>query len=407
MPPPARRFALRVLAFFTPLLILVGLMEAAFWRTGETVPITQIVAWQTEHWPQGSPRLWQRAVLEENHDLYKKEMFKQRRPRIVALGSSRVLKFRDAMLGRDGKDFLNCGRMVVDIDTLEAFVDSLEPNTTPNVVFLGVDHLWLNSNYRRKEIGLPEDATYDWRAHLTLWRSLSTPSFRNGFRSRLRRALKTPRLDAQGRETLGINARLTSIGFRPDGSKPSDKTQPATPAEWKIDERKWLEKVRQGTDNNVFTTGISQSLLQRLRVAVKKMQDKKVLVLIFAPPQISRAVALYETMPQQRGFWREHITALTALCREFNIPYCDASTPQKLGLTDAAMSDGVHAEETLHLYVLRAWLKDARVRKALPDASRVVEAAIKSPRTGLWFPDLSAAWSTQPGGQSNALPPKT
>lgn len=404
MPVPARRFALRVLVFFAPLLIFIGLLEAALWKTGETIPVAQIVKWQNQNREMGRPTLWLRADLDENVGLYKMLTYEARRPKIIALGSSRVLKFRGEMLGREGKDFFNCGRTIRRIEDLETFVNSLTPETTPRVIFLGVDHWWLNPNHPKDSFP-DEDATLDWRAHLTLWRDLSQ---QRKLRGDLRRALRLRRAGV-----LGIHARVTGGGFRDDGSLASDDNQPRTWADWKIND-KWKRKLLSGAPMSEFASGISPQRLQRLRACLQKLQAKNVLVLVFAPPQISGAVKLLSAMPQHRELWREYLQALPALCRELNIPYCDASIPQKFGLNDTAMYDGIHAEETLHLYILREWLKDARVREALPDASRVVETAIKSKRTGLWFPDYGAANDAsstpakiQPGGQPSVRPPRT
>jgi hypothetical protein len=97
-----------------------------------------------------------------------------------------------------------------------------------------------------------------------------------------------------------------------------------------------------------------------------------------------------DEMPEHHRFWVEYRTLLRQLCRELNLPYCDASTTQELGLQDIMMGDGIHAEETFHLYILRDWLKDPRVRRALPDTSRAVEAALRAPRTNIWYPDFGA-----------------
>jgi hypothetical protein len=35
-------------------------------------------------------------------------------------------------------------------------------------------------------------------------------------------------------------------------------------------------------------------------------------------------------------------------------------------------------------------VKDPRERLALPDASRAVEAALRAPRTNIWYPDFGA-----------------
>jgi hypothetical protein len=59
-------------------------------------------------------------------------------------------------------------------------------------------------------------------------------------------------------------------------------------------------------------------------------------------------------------------------------------------MDDRAMSDGIHAEETFQIHVLKALLHDDRVRAALPGAEAVLDRALASPATNYWNPDLGS-----------------
>ena len=52
-------------------------------------------------------------------------------------------------------------------------------------------------------------------------------------------------------------------------------------------------------------------------------------------------------------------------------------------MDDRALSDGFHAEETFQVHALKALLRDARVRAALPGAEAVLDRALASPRDQL------------------------
>ena len=51
--------------------------------------------------------------------------------------------------------------------------------------------------------------------------------------------------------------------------------------------------------------------------------------------------------------------------------------------------DGMHAEETFHLHLLRRLLKDPAVQAALPHTSARVEAALSDPATNFYYPRFS------------------
>jgi hypothetical protein len=52
-----------------------------------------------------------------------------------------------------------------------------------------------------------------------------------------------------------------------------------------------------------------------------------------------------------------------------------------LGLDDRYMIDGIHAEETFHVHMLRRMLGDPRLAALLPGTLPVLDAALSSPKT--------------------------
>ena len=68
----------------------------------------------------------------------------------------------------------------------------------------------------------------------------------------------------------------------------------------------------------------------------------------------------------------------------------DASEAASVGMDDRALSDGFHAEETFQAHALKALLRDARVRAALPGAEAALDRALASPRTNYWESDFGS-----------------
>jgi hypothetical protein len=78
------------------------------------------------------------------------------------------------------------------------------------------------------------------------------------------------------------------------------------------------------------------------------------------------------------------------LFRRHGFPVMDASETASAGMDDRAMSDGFHAEETFHLHVLKALLRDDRVRALFPGAETVLDRALAWPRTNYWEADFGS-----------------
>lgn len=384
MPANARRFAFSTLLFFGLPLLFIAVFESILWWSGESVPIAQIVARQ-----QRDPVIWQRNYFAQDTALYKKDFLEKRTASIVALGSSRVLKFRAGMFGKSGPQFFNAGGLVRSIADLELYEKSLKSENTPRVILIAIDHWWLNER-ARDLVQSHYDDVYDWRAHIVAYRAIlgSSPE-KPRWRARLNKRFLQAMRAKHPERTMGIQARAGGGGLRVDGSKSGREDAPTRPEEWKFGDKEWIERIEQGGEDSEFTGRVSPQRLERLRRVFERMQRRGITILAFAPPQVSFAAAKMDAMPEHRKFWRQYQAALPVLCTQLKIPFCDAVTPQKLGLQDWHMSDAIHGEETLHLHILRAWLKDPRVKKLLPDASRAVEASIKSPLTTIWRADLS------------------
>ena len=384
MPRSARNFAFCVLFFFSPLLLFIVSVKGALWKTGETIPASIIASRQ-----QSEEIVWLRDSFDQAIFPYKSIAYEMRKPRIVALGSSRAMKFRSQMFGRDSTGFFNGGGLIRSIADLERFEASLNASNTPQIILLGIDHWWLNGRLPDEPQHL-DDAVFNWRAHMEVWRRLAKKQTRKdgqpAIRERLQLALKKNDV-----RTVGIRAQLTGGGFRSDGSKASEESPPVSAQQWRLPDNDWLNKLRRGEGDCLPTTGVDPELRERLRAVLQQLQKRNIFVLIFAPPLSSEAAKIITHVPHQKNLWSEYLRDTKLICAQLKIPFCDASTPDKLHLTDVYMSDEKHAEETFHLYILREWLKDPRVQKALPDTSRVVEAALASPHTNYWFPDLSAA----------------
>ena len=322
-----------------------------------------------------------RGLLDQGFYAYKWAGMETAQPRVLTLGSSRAMKFRGQMFAPASGPFYNAGGLVQNLDDLVAFANGL-PQQKPQVILLGIDMWWLNAARPAHEgysTGIHYDAARESTAHLLILRKFR----RNWPRLRAARALSSS-------DRIGLKAKASNEGFRADGSiaqtaaraRQQHFTDPEIPP--------IAERIRGGQDRFEWTTGVSPQRLEKLRTALQTLQGKGVHVLLYAPPLDSHSARLMATMPQQQRMWASYRTELPRLCRELKIPFCGAWTPAALGLDDRAMFDGVHAEETLHLHILRTWLRDSAARKLLPGTQERVEMLLRSPRTGVWYPDYGA-----------------
>jgi hypothetical protein len=201
------RFARKVLLFFSPLLVLVALFEIVLWRTGETWTIKHVI--EEQH--RNPNALFLRGILDQGFYRYKLLQFEAQRPKVLVLGSSRVMEFRREMFGVRSNEFFNAGGMIQDLSDLHQFAEKLTTANAPEVIILGLDLWWFNGNkplLQGLNSGLTRDAALDWQEHARAFRRFKSSKSRSP-------ALKALRANSGN---IGIEARASGVGFRPDGS---------------------------------------------------------------------------------------------------------------------------------------------------------------------------------------------
>jgi len=376
---------LRHLAAFLALpalLLLTG--EAVLQGSGEVWPVSRVLAFQRAH----PDSLYMRGI-DQSFYAYKYRAVLDRRPAIVAAGSSRMMKFRAPMFGDRAASFYNAAGMLNSLRDVRDFCVSLPPSRTPAVLLLGVDLWWLNERVPPTfnfDDEIAKDAASSFDEHIIGIRwLLSRPRllFGEAF-SLLRRTKGT---------AIGITARERGGGFRPDGSLKSLVEVPRTGEAWVFIDRETppiVERVKNAVANFPPSSGISPERLALLDEVLAEYEKKQVLVIGYLPPFSSEVVAQLESDPRHSRLWSDFRRAVPELFRRHGFPVFDASETGSVGQDDRALSDGFHAEETFQVHAMKALLRDARVRSALPGAEAVVDRALASPTTNYWEADLGS-----------------
>jgi hypothetical protein len=381
--PPGRglrRFVAHVAAFLIAPALLLLLCEAVLLHSGEMWTLDRVFAYQHAH----ADALYLRA-LDQQFYAYKYRGIFETRPAVLVAGSSRTMKFRAPMFG--ARRFYNAGGMINSLRDLDEFSRSLPAALTPAVLLVGVDLWWLNDGVAptvsfREEIA--KGARFTTDDHIVAIRWLVEHAWTFG-----REALAL--FPGDRRANIGIAARATGGGFRLDGSYQSPLPVPRTEQEWTFVDRESppiIERVMRADQNFPPADGLSRERLALLDRVLARFEQRHVLVVGYLPPFSSAVRARLESDPRHRTLFAEFLRLVPDCFRAHGFPVADATDTAAYGMDDRAMSDGIHPEETFQVHVLRALLREPRIREALPGAEPRIEHAMTSPRTNFWVPDL-------------------
>jgi hypothetical protein len=390
-------FVRRMVLFWLPVILFIATVEGLLWRIGETWPLESVIRGQ-----DANPRaIFLRGLLDESTFRYKYLGVLHRRPRILALGSSRVMQIRAEMFGRQAPVFYNGGGLIRTVDDLNDLLARLPADALPQTIILAVDFWLLNAAEkpyldRTFAHDVDEDGARDWQGHaLAISKYVRNP----GQIAEMWSYAFGAKRDSNA---IGMEAAVHHRGFRPDGSKRFDLKIPASAEAWGkrrpgLDEAR--RRIANGGRDFAFTDGVSAPLRDALRTALLKWQARGVFVIAYSPPVMSECARLAVNHPAHRRYWQEYHEQVPLLFQSLGIPFLDVTEPADLGLDDRYMRDVFHAHETFNLHLLSRLCTDPRVRAMLPDVPNVVQQALGSRRTNPFYLDLPGS-NEPPAGAS-------
>jgi hypothetical protein len=359
------QFLRHVLVWFSPCLIALLLVEVALWRAGESMPLSRVEKLLRENSPG---RLFMRQYFDQGLYRLKHLMVEKRHPRVLILGTSRVMQFRQEMFRPQEGEFCNAGGMIQHLRDLEEFTATLSRTSMPEVVILGVEMWWFNPIWHQREESRKfyndastRDGAYDAFAHASVLRSFIRQCISPG-KSELGHDVKTflsPLVQGGARSDIrriGYYARTKQSGFRGDGSFDYGLPVPSKNGSWDFVDREKPtieERIRMGMGGFELTSNLSDKSLRRFRSSLRRMRELGATIICFTPPFASSVVTLLENDPRHSAFWQKYLLEISTIAKEEGASMFIIKTPTDLGLDDRAMIDGIHAMETFHVALLR------------------------------------------------------
>lgn len=356
-----RRYVLTVVIVT---LIIAGWGMFVCWlflvRSGE-LNLPRVLALQLEN----PNRRFGSAVRQDNYT-YKVALFKELRPIVAALGSSRVMQLHPRYF-RDR--FVNMGGAVGSIASLESFADMLLKGDGPRVILLGIDFWWFNSNYPEADRPwTPPKDSYslkiaDLKIPITWWKQGKVS---------LQDILTT--INAEGKiDNLGVMARQQGDGFDGYGYYHYQSLWTGQRKSDDIGFRDTLDRIADGKSRFEHGTEPDANLVARFVTVVQRLQHSGITVVVFMPPL---APAVFHEI-QERSKQYGHLFDLQDTMRAAGINVIDYTDSSTLSATDCEFIDGFHGGEIVYARMLNDL--DARVPELEPllDKDMVRDALVR------------------------------
>lgn len=374
-------FCLHLVVFLTPLLVLVCVFEAAFWRVGESWPMGRIAAAHEEH-----NTLLIRKQYFGQPNSFKFHRVRALKPEVICLGTSRSLQIRNLFFTPRNGAFYNGGGMLGTFADIHAYVDAVQTGDLPKsqVVIFCVEPWWIKSGLPPAKVSWGSDTQYADsffipEAHITAMRMRLKESGIpwNGMGTAF-----TP-AQHSGYPVIGVAALAKGVGFRHDGSYQYDpgtiisfRTNPPFYEDREVPPV--IENLRNAADKFTRAPSIDIKRVHSIIEDFKTLRGLGVEVLVVLPPWAKPCYDLLEEGRPEHGWWKPYKTAVPAACREAGFTCVGPSKPQDYGLEDTTMWDGYHSSEVLMARIIYDLAmktpEDSAIRKLIStDLSRLAK----------------------------------
>ncbi len=264
----------------------------------------------------------------------------KKKPKILVLGTSRTLQFRDYFF-KKRNNFYNAGRTIKKIKDFNSFINILNADYI-DIAIIGLDQYFFN---KRWDDLSSHPATYLKEYSFTdVYKKQRVFNFIFHGRITINNLLLS--------KHIGLTAKVHNEGFRPDGSyyyarriKNPEKSRDAN-------FKDTFKRIEEGNSRFQYETNANKDAVTELKSFLQNCKDRKIHVIAFLPPF---APSVWERIVSRKSDYEymfKLYKQLNPIFELYSFDFFDFSDSAKLGSTDNEALDGFHGSEVTHLRMM-------------------------------------------------------
>ncbi|MCQ2518987.1 MAG: hypothetical protein MJ107_00505 [Lachnospiraceae bacterium] len=326
-----KKFIYHILIVFLPILLIVSIFILRVEKTGELSKVENCVKIQREN----ATSLLGMAY-NENKPYYKLLNANYYKSDVIALGTSRVMQFKDYFFT---KSFYNCGGAVSgNFDEYKNFLMNLDYN--PEIIILGIDNSCFN------------DSWMSWQPDYSKYKSIpaSTRS-KDVLLKAIFEDLKNKKWNfddlSNYPENIGVSGKVKDSGFMNDGSYYYGDIYRSPENKPDSEFKETIGRIADGRNGFEYGNDICESALIQLRELLEYCRQNNIYVIGFSTPY---APAIYDILISTGKY--DYLNNIGTDCShifdEYDFEYYDFINGSLPNVTNDYYIDGLHGSEIVY-----------------------------------------------------------
>ena len=352
-----KRFLVKITLFCVPFAVVLGAVAVVLALSGELTSVARALELQKE-----SSDILVGLAYTDPTEHFKLQGLLKRRPTVLALGTSRVMQFREECF-RPGVVFYNGGNSVTRLRHYNVFLSKIPAGSEPAVILLGLDQYFFNMNFDRLADDDIENRLEHDRPVFGMFTSRWLDVYRDYWSGKFTLSNLT---DSTRRKHVGLNAISALNGFRRDGSyywgglisDPSNLRYNLDP-----DFSNTFDRIRKGDRRFEYGREVSTGALKEVGRFLVMAKARGIHVVGFLPPFAHRVYEHMLSMGDRYQYLRQLPDTLGEVFTQHGFPLFDFGDLARLGASDEETVDGFHgSEKAYHRAVILMAEKDPELR---------------------------------------------
>jgi hypothetical protein len=268
---------------------------------------------------------------------------------IVALGSSRVLQFREEMFN---KPFYNAGFSVKGIKDFNRFLNSIPPDKYPKYLIIGLDQWMFNANWDQLN---GTKSKKDWWDNYNYYPSFSV--IKNVYSDIIagKYSFKIKKMNNELIK-IGLNAIVNNKGIRKDGSRNyGSQIHKLLKHDKTVKDYLYQDtynRIKQGNMRFQYCEEVNMDAFYELETFLSFCKKNNIYVIAIIPPY-ANAVYKKMTKTSRYKYLNKIYPTIKPLFNEFNYELYNYPTVQDANSNDKETLDGFHGGELTYTKIIK------------------------------------------------------